>query len=84
MCLGEVGDPKSIVVNNLSACVILFSSTETLKCRHTKEKWLLCSSKIGDLPVNCDRGKEGMGNNYMMDHDSESTWRVDKRDIKTS
>ena len=38
VCVGEVGDPKSIVVNNLSARVILFSSTETLKCRHTKEK----------------------------------------------
>lgn len=38
VCLGEVADPKSIVVNNVSACVILFSSTETLKCRHTKEK----------------------------------------------
>lgn len=38
LCLDEAGDHKSIVVHNLPACVILPSSTETLKCRHTEDK----------------------------------------------
>lgn len=37
VCLSEVGDHKSTGMHNLSAYVILSSSTEKIKCRDTEE-----------------------------------------------
>lgn len=70
------------MAHNLPACVILPSSTETLKCRHTEDKHL-GSCKVGDLPAIVTKERRDRSD-YMMDGDPEGTWRVEKWEITGS